>query len=278
MTPAQPRSTRTATSSSQAGSIRRTARWAGALYLTIFVVAPFAFLVARSTILVEDDPAATAQNLIDNEGRFRLGLAAESVVFLVEIVLAALLYVIFRPVSRTISLAAAFSRVAEAVVQAANLLPAALALLAVGGAGYLAAFSQEQRDDLVLLALDANEFMILVWGLFFALHLLLLGYLVYRSGFFPRVLGVLLALASVGYFAESYGTILSPGASDVLGILVVVLAVPGELAFAFWLLVKGVDDERWNERALEAERPSASARGSDGRAAAARPPAARTPG
>jgi hypothetical protein len=114
-----------ATTNEGTHSIRRTARAAGILYLVIFIVAPLAYLVARSSILVETDAAATAQNLIDNESRFRLGLAAESVVFLVEIVLAALLYVILRPVSKTISLAAAFSRVAEAVVQAANLLPPA---------------------------------------------------------------------------------------------------------------------------------------------------------
>jgi hypothetical protein len=253
------------TSTAPTSSIRRTARWAGALYLAIFVVAPFAFFAARSTIFVADDPTTTAQNLLDNEGRFRLGMVAESVVFLIEIVLAALLYVIFRPVSRTISLAAAFARVGEAVVQAANLMTSSLALLAVGGAGYLATFEREQRDALVLLALDANDFMLLVWGLFFALHLLLLGYLVYRSGFLPRVLGVLLVLASLGYFAESYGTILSPGASDVLGIVVVVLAVPGELAFALWLVIKGVDEEKWNRRALQAERPVEWGRQRDGR-------------
>jgi hypothetical protein len=214
-------------------------------------VAPFAFFIARSSILVEDDPAATAQNLIDNEGRFRLGMAAESVVFLIEIVLAALLYVIFWPVSRAISLAAAFARVGEAVIQAANLLPSALALLAVGGAGYFAAFEAQQRDDLVLLSLDASEVMILVWGLFFALHLLLLGYLVVRSGFLPKILGALLMLASFGYFAEGYGTLLFPDSSDVLEIVVVALAVPGELAFALWLVIKGVHEEKWNQRALE---------------------------
>jgi hypothetical protein len=263
-----------ATTNERTHSIRRTARAAGVLYLVIFIFAPLAYFVARSSILVEDDPAATAQNLIDNEGRFRLGMAAESVVFLVEIVLAALLFVILRPVSRTISLAAAFARVAEAVVQAANLLPASLALLAVGGAGYFATFDQEQRSDLVLLALDANEFMVLVWGLFFALHLALIGYLVYRSGFFPRILGVLLGLASIGYFAESYGTILSPGASDVLGIVVVALAVPGELAFALWLLIKGVNEDKWNERALEAERPrTADEDGRGGLSPARRAPA-----
>lgn len=262
----------------ETNSIRRTARAAGLLYLVIFIVAPFAFFIARSSILVEDDPASTAQNLIDNEGRFRLGMAAESVVFLVEIVLAALLYVIFRPVSRTLSLAAAFARVGEAVIQAANLLPSTLALLAVGGAGYFAAFEPEQRNDLVLLALDANEVMILVWGLFFALHLLLLGYLVFQSGFLPRILGALLVLASVGYFAESYGTLLFPDSGDVLGIVVIALAVPGELAFALWLVIKGVDERKWNERAVEAARPFQWTPAPDGRQEASVPHAAAAAG
>jgi hypothetical protein len=236
-----------------------------------------AYFAARATIVVDGDTAATAHNLVENEGRFRLGMVAESFVFLIEIVLAALLYAIFRPVSRTISLAAAFSRVAEAVVQATNVLTSSLALLAVGGAGYLATLEAEQRDALVLLALDANEFMLLVWGLFFALHLLLLGYLVYRSGFLPRILGILLVVASLGYFAESYGTILSPGASDLLGIVVVALAVPGELAFALWLLIKGVNEEKWNQRALDAERPAAMEYRLDGRKdAPLRPGAAAT--
>lgn len=231
--------------------IKRTARIAGLLYLAIFVVAPFAFLVGRSTIVVGGDAVSTAENLVTNEGLFRWGMVAESAVFIIEIVLAAILYVILRPVSRSISLAAAFARVSEAVVQAVNLLTSILALLVVGGAGYLAAFEPEQLDALVLLFLDANEFVILVWGLLFALHLLLLGYLVYRSGFFPRILGVLLVLAAIGYFAESYGNILAPELGGVLATVVVVLAVPGELAFALWLVIKGVDEDKWRARALE---------------------------
>ena len=119
--------------------------------------------------------------------------------------------------------------------------------------------------------------MILIWGLFFALHLLLLGYLVFQSGFIPRVLGILLVLASVAYFAESYGTLLSPDSSDVLEIVVVALAVPGELAFALWLVIKGVDEEKWNERALEAARPSLWEQRPDGRDGAALPQVAWAP-
>lgn len=172
---------------------------------------------------------------------FRLGMAAESVVFLVEIVLAALLYVLLRPVSASLALAAGLARVAEAVVQAVNLLTSALVLALVSGAGYLAVLAPEQRDALMMLFLDANASLVLVWGMFFGLHLLLLGYLVYRSGFWPRVIGVLLLLGSLGYLLQSFGHILTPQYDGVLSVAVIVLAVPGELVFTIWLLWKGIN-------------------------------------
>jgi hypothetical protein len=186
-----------------------------------------------------------------SESLFRIGMVAESVVFLAEIVLAAYLYVLLKPVSAPLSLATAFSRLAEAVVQAVNLLTGLPALLLLAGAGYLTVFEPAQLDALVLLFLDANAFGILVWGLIFGFHLLLLGYLVYKSGFWPRILGILLLLASLGYLAQSYGHILAPQYDDLLSTIVVVVTVPGELAFTLWLLIKGVNVERWEERALE---------------------------
>ena len=227
------------------------ARVAGALYLVIFAIAPFAFFIAKESLIEDGDAAATAANIAESETLFRLGMAAEAIIFLIEIVLAVVIYVLLVPVSRTLSLAAAFARLGEAIVQGVNLITSALVLTIVGGAGYLAAFEQDQLDALTLMFLEANEFMVLVWGLFFALHLVLVGWLVFRAGFLPRILGVLLALASVGYFAESFGNILtsSSGVTDPLAVLVVVLAVPGELAFAGWLLVKGVDEDAWHARA-----------------------------
>jgi hypothetical protein len=87
--------------------------------------------------------------------------------------------------------------------------------------------------------------------LIFGFHLLLLGYLVYKSGFWPKILGILLVLASLGYLAQSYGHLLAPQYDDLLATIVIVVAVPGELAFTAWLLWKGVDVERWEERAQE---------------------------
>jgi hypothetical protein len=233
--------------------IKKTARIAGVLYLAIFVIYPLATSV-RAMLVVPGDAAATAQNVAANESLFRWGMAGESTIFLIEIVLAALLYILLRPVSVSMSLAAAFARASEGVVMAAsNLFTSILTLAVVGSAGYLAAFEAEQQQALALLFQSANDYVILIWGLFFALHLVLLGWLVYRSGFFPKIAGVLLVLAGIGYFAQSFGTIVAPNLSEVLSTVVLVLAIPGELVFALWLLIKGVDEQKWQARALEAE-------------------------
>jgi hypothetical protein len=235
-------------------SIKRSARIAGVLYLAIFIIYPLATM-ARSTLVVPGDAALTAQNVAANETLFRWGMAGESVIFLIEIVLAAVLFGLLKPVSSSMSLAAALARASEGVVMAAtNLFTSILTLVVVGGASYLAAFEPVQRDALALLFQNANDYVILIWGLFFALHLVLLGWLVYRSGYFPKIPGILLMLAGIGYFAQSFGVILAPNFSDLLSTVVLVLAIPGELVFALWLLIKGIDVDKWHERAQEANK------------------------
>lgn len=234
--------------------LRRLTTAAGVLYLAIFVLYPLSTMV-RAVLVVPGDAAATAANIRGSEALFRWGMAGEATVFLVEIALAAVLYTLLRPVSRTLSLAASLARVSEAVVMAAgNLVTSILALVALGGAGYLAAFEPGQVDALALLFQEANGYIVLVWGFFFALSLILTGWLVYRSGFLPRLPGALLVVAGAGYLAQSCGTIVAPGLTEVWAALVVVLAVPGELAFALWLLVKGVDQDAWAAAALRAQR------------------------
>lgn len=232
--------------------LRRLTRVAGVLYLAIFVLYPLSTM-ARSILVVPGDAATTAANIAAGESLFRWGLAGEAAVVLIEIALAGVLYTLLRPVSRTASLAAAFARVGEGVVMAAgNLVTGIVTLVMVGGAGYLAAFGVEQRDALALVYQDVNDQVVLVWGLFFGLHLVLLGWLVHRSGYLPRLIGILLALAGVGYLAQSFGVLVAPGLAGALDVVVLVLAVPGELALAVWLLVRGVDADAWSRRAAAA--------------------------
>ncbi|MDX1521894.1 MAG: DUF4386 domain-containing protein [Anaerolineae bacterium] len=230
----------------------------GGLYLVIFILGPFAFFLGRTSVVVPGDPTATVNNLMASESMFRLGMGAETVIVLIEIVVSAMLYVLLRPVSRPLALASALARFAQSVLQAVNRFTAIPAQLLRGGTGYLVVFEPDQLNALVLLFMEVNAFVIIIWGLLFGFHLLLLGYLVYKSGFWPRFLGILLLIGSLGYLAQSYGHLLAPQYDNLLSTVVVVLSVPGELAFTVWLLWKGVDVERWEERALASARSMGS--------------------
>lgn len=231
------------------GRLRRLARTAGVLYLAIFVIYPLSTAV-RASLVVPGDAAATAENIRADELLFRLGMAGEASIVLIEIALAAVLYVLLRPVSRAGSLAAALARVSEGVVMASgNVVTSILTLGALGGT--LAVLGGGEAEALALLFQEANPSIVLVWGLFFGLSLVLTGWLVIRSGFLPRVPGVLLALAGLGYLVQSFGVLIAPALAGPLEIVVIVLAIPGELVFALWLLIKGVDAAAWRRRADE---------------------------
>ena len=231
-------------------SIKRTARITGGLYLIIAVASAFAFFVAYEGLIVPEDATATANNIMASEGLFRIGFVGDSVTFLSEVVLVVLLYVLFRPVSKTLSLIAAAFRLAMTVMQGTNLLNKVTALLLLDGAGYATAFEPDQLHTLVSLFLSAYEYGALIWGTFFGLHLLVVGYLLYKSGYYPKILGVLFVLASAGYLIDSFGNLVLPQFAEVYT-WIVLATIPAELSFAVWLLIKGVNVEKWEKRALE---------------------------
>ncbi len=222
-------------------SIKNIGRVAGLLYLLISICAPFSMLYVPSILIVPGDAATTASNIMASEGLFRLGIVSDSVVFLIEIVLTVLLYVLLKPVSQTLSLIAAFSRLAMTIIQGINLLNYFFVLLLLSGAGYLAVFAPDQLHALVLLFLNAHEYVAFIWGVFFGLHLFMLGYLVYKSSYIPGILGVLLLIVSLCYLTQSFGNILWPQYVEIfaaIGFLSII-----ELAFPLWLLIKGVKDQ-----------------------------------
>src|ERR687891_34848 len=160
------------------------ARVAGFLLLFVAIIAPFSQLYVPSTLIEPGDATATANNIGASGWLFHLGIVSDSLVFLIEIVLCVLLYVLFRPVSRTLSLVAAFARLAMSVVMGINLLPYFIALLLLSGAGYLSVFEPAQSNALALVFLNAHGLGVFIWQLFFGFHLAVLGYLIYKSGNF----------------------------------------------------------------------------------------------
>ena len=200
-------------------------------------------------LLCLEMPQQQPINIRASEPLFRTAIISDAAIFLLEIVVTALLYVLLRPVSRALSLIAAFARLSMAVIQGINQLPSLIVLLLLSGAGYLTVFEPDQLDTLVLLFLNAREYGVYIWQAFFGLHLVVLGYLVFKSGYFPRVLGLLLILGSLGYLVDSFGNILLPNYEAIFGAVVAVTAIIGELPFFLWLLFKGVNVQKWHDRA-----------------------------
>jgi|GEM_PF-571895 len=230
-------------------SLTRMSRASGELYALIFLLAPIGFLVGKQTVYEPGDAAATTANLLENETLFRLGMLAEVGVVVIELVLAGLLYALFRRASRSLALGAALTRAAEATIQAVNLVPSMVALAAASGAGVYADLAPASREAVVLGAMDAYQDLVYVWGVPFALHVAFLGLLVARSRLMPRWIGWLLLAAAAGYLADSLTPMVWPAAGSVTETAVMVFAIPAELAFAVWLIVAGVRRDRWRELA-----------------------------
>jgi hypothetical protein len=222
-------------------SLRKTARIAGVLYLIIIVCAGFSEGYVRSNLIVPGDATATANNIVASEGLFRIGFVCDLIAFFSDAAVSILLYILLKPVSKTLSLiAASFRLLAHPAIASINLLNHFAALLLLSGASYLTVFETDQLHALVLLFLNAHRYGYLIGGAFFGLHCFVLGYLLFKSEYFPKILGVLLVFASLGYLIESFGNFLFPGYEEIFTWVVAVPAVIAELSLTFWLLIKGV--------------------------------------
>lgn len=214
-------------------SMGQAALVAGVGLLAMAVLAGFGALVAVEGLVTRDDAARTASDIAASEGMFRLGVLSLLVVIALDIVVAWALYRVFAPVDEALSLLAAWTRLAYAVVFLVAITHLLGALRLIGdGTGAMPA---EQRDALVLAEVDAFYD---VWDaglLLFGLHLLVIAYLAYRSGFVPRWLGVLLAIAGTGYALDSVAAVMSGGSWPAISTFTFL----GEPLLAFWLVLRG---------------------------------------
>ena len=225
------------------------ARLCGVLYLYIIVAGMFAELFVRSRLIVSTDAAVTASNIMANESLFRLGFSGELLHIAFDVVVAVILYALLRPIDRNIALLAAFMRFACDIVLAVASLSHFAALRLFADAEYLKTFTPDQLHTLALLALKLHADGYAISLLFFGFACLSLGYLIFRSGFLPRTIGALMAVAGVCYLTNSFSHFLSPAFAATLfpGLFVPIFVA--ELSLALWLTVKGVNVAKWEEKA-----------------------------
>jgi len=229
-------------------SPRSYARTGGVLYLLIIAAGLFAQFV-RDRFIVAGDAASTARNITNDALLFRLGLAADLSTFVCAIALTIILYELMRPVHRTASLAMLAFNVVQDAIGGLNVLNTYRPLQFLGDAAYLKAFSREQLEAMALLSLNSHSTGFNIAMIFFACSCIALGYLIFASGFLPRILGVLLPVAGLCYLTLSMASLLSPRLASQLFPAILVPAFIGELSFAAWLTVKGVNVARWREAA-----------------------------
>lgn len=210
----------------------RLARIAGALYLVVAVLGGFAELVVRDSIVVAGDAAATAENIRGSETLFRLGFAADLVQATFFLFTAMALYLLLRHLHELVARSMVAIVAVSVSIICLNLLNQLTALqLATGSVS---------NDALAGLFADRHAAGYLIAQIFFGLWLLPLGYLVYRSDAFPKVLGVLLAIGCFGYLVDTFTTFLAPGIAARIEWIVLAPAAVGELWMVAYLLVKGV--------------------------------------
>ncbi len=217
------------------------ARMTGALYLVIAVCGGFAILYVPGQLNVTGDPAATFANIASNRALFHAGLVGDVVMMLAEVVVSAMLYFMFRSVNATLSLAASYARLMMVAVMAAMLFFHAGALALADGVVPLGRFSDAQRFELAGLLRHVHDAGIWIWQIFFCLHLVLLGTLVFRSGCYPRLLGVGLVLGGSGYLLDSVHAFAMPdvGWLEAVKIALLIVVTLAEVGFALWLLIRG---------------------------------------
>jgi hypothetical protein len=198
---------------------------------------------------VRTDAAATVSNILASESLFRFGFAGYLIEALCDVGLTWTFYVLLRPVHQNLSLLAVFFRLIATGGFAMSQVLYFSALLVVPGSDYLKTFSEEQRESLALLLINAGGFGLEVFSMFYGVGAMLLGYLIARSEYLPRVLGVLLAISGVGFVMKAFASVLAPTYASPLLLLPVAVAW---LSLTVWLLAKGVDIQRWKEKAAAA--------------------------
>ena len=226
-------------------SPRFKARIAGVFYLLTTLTRMFVEIFVRNRLVVSNDAVATATNILAHESLWWWGFAADILAFASYVALTALLYELFKPVNRSLSLIAAFFSLVACVVQAISSLFHLAPLFLLGGAPYLSVFTKEQLQALALVSLKLRAAAYHSIGLvFFGLYCLLVGILILRSTFLPRILGALMVLAGL-----SYVLFLSPPLVGSLQPYILIFPAVGQISLTLWLLAIGVNIQRWKEQA-----------------------------
>jgi hypothetical protein len=225
------------------------ARIGGVLYLIIIVAGILGEIFIRGRIVVSGDAAATASNIMASQSLWRIGIAGDLIMHVCDVPLMLIFYVLLRPVNRNLALLAVLFNLIQTAVLVANKMNLLMPLFLLGSADYLKAVDPHQLQALAYLSLKAHDYGFGVGLIFFGCVCLVLGYLIFRAGYLPRILGVLMQIAGFCYLTNSFALLLAPTFAARLFPVILLPPLIAEASLCLWLLVKGVNVPRWEEAA-----------------------------
>jgi hypothetical protein len=224
------------------------ARIGGLLYLFNIAAGLFGEVFVRSNLIVAGDAAATAHKIMASNLLFRSGVAGDLLMHVSDVPLILIFYVLLKPVSKNLALLAALFNLVQTSVLVANKLTLLAVLVFLGNADYLKAFEPRQLQALANASLMLHEYGFAIGLVFFGFTCLVTGYLIFRSGYFPKTLGVLQSIAGICYLTNSFALFLAPALAAKMFPTVLLPAFIGELFTCLWLIVKGVNLSKWDQQ------------------------------
>ncbi len=231
-------------------SPRVQARIGGFLYLLIILGGLFApFAVAPSGMMLGAASLPTIAQILASRSLYVLGGAVQLIVYACDVGVALIFYELLKPVNKTVALLAMLFRLVFVAIAGANMLNHFAPLVLLSGADFLSAFTPDQLAELALAFIRLRTFGFDIALVFFGFHCILVGYLIFRSTFLPRVLGIALAIGGVGYLASILTTAIPPAIRVHLFPYIMLPAGIAEISLTLWLIVVGVNVLRWNEQA-----------------------------
>ena len=221
---------------------KKTARIAGFLYL-IYMVTTIIAQISRNKLIVFGDAIATANNILSSEWLFRIGFMSDVLAGVLFLLAAWALYVLLKPVNKNIALLFLLLNLGGVAVQCINMLNLFSAVLLLSGADYLKVFPADQLQALAMLFLDLHKNGFMIAQIFFGAWVFPLGYLVFKSGYLPRILGVVLMVECFGWLMYPFQFFLFPS-YEVISYLSFAVGFIGEFSLTLWLLIMGAKEQK----------------------------------
>ena len=226
-------------------SPQRYARIGGVLYVIIIAAGLSGELFVRGSLVVPGNAAATAANIVQSRYLWRAGIAGDLLMHICDVGLMLVFYVLLRPVNQNLARLAILFNLVQTCVLVANKLNLVVPLFLLGDTAYMKAFTPEQLQALSYVSIRTHDYGFAFGLIYFGVECVVIGYLIVRSLYFPKALGVMMQIAGACYVINSFALLLYPPIGTRLVPFILLPPFVAELSVALWLLVKGVDVRKW---------------------------------